>query len=87
MAFLRLFNLYLSGLKHIFLSSFFTLMDLWQQSSLKPRAGFGGREEKESGEKAELSTESAESSCSHILPSVFPTHRYFPLLSIVSKIK
>ena len=39
------------------------------------------------GEKTELSTESADSSCSHILPSVFLTHRYFPLLSIVSKKK
>lgn len=52
-----------------------------------PRAGFWRWEKKQSGEKAELSTESADSSCSHILPSVFLTHRYFPLLSIVSKKK
>lgn len=52
-----------------------------------PRAGFWRWEKKESGEKAEPSTESADSSCSHILPSVFLTHRYFPLLSIVSKKK
>lgn len=52
-----------------------------------PRAGFWRWEKKQSGEKSELSTESADSSCSHILPSVFLTHRYFPLLSIVSKKK
>ena len=52
-----------------------------------PRAGFWRWEKKESGEKAELSTESAESSCSHILSSVLLTHRYFPLLSTVSKKK
>lgn len=46
---------------------------------------FGEWEKRESEEKAELSTDSAESSCSHTLPSVFLTHRYFPLLSIVSK--
>lgn len=50
------------------------------------RAGLlWGWEKRESGEKAELSTESTESSCSQTLPSVFLTHRYFPLLSTVSK--